>query len=260
VTQVPAATQVLDILRYLSRQPAPVGASAISRDLAIPRSSVYHLLKALTDASFVVHLPEERRFGLGVGAYELATGYTRHEPLQRLARVPLAEVVDRTRHSGHLAVLHGREVVYVIEERAAGRPSLVTDVGVRLPAHLTASGRAMLAELPGPQVRALFPDPAAFVLRHEFGPTSISELNHLLVEVRHRGFAEENGEVTPGHASLAVAVLDHTGHPVAAVAVTFTASEIRPVERTRLVTQIARTAREVGRRIGGSSPHPSDLT
>lgn len=255
--QVPAATQVLEILRYLSRQPAPVGAMAIARDLGIPRSSVYHLLKALIDASFVVHLPEERRYGLGVGAYELVTGYTRHEPLQRLARVPLAEAVERTRHSGHLAVLHGREVVYVIEERAAGQPSLVTEVGVRLPAHLTASGRAMLAHMPEPQVRALFPDPAPFVLRHEFGPTSISELNHMLLDVRRHGFAEENGEVTPGQASLAVAVLDHMGHPVAAVAVTFTASAIRPGERTRIVTQIARTAREIGRRIGGSSPHPS---
>jgi DNA-binding IclR family transcriptional regulator len=54
-------------------------------------------------------------------------------------------------------VLHGREVLYVVEQRAPGRPPLVTDVGVRLPAQLTASGKAMLADLPGPHVRALFP-------------------------------------------------------------------------------------------------------
>ena len=50
--------------------------------------------------------------------------------------------------AGHLAVLHGRDVLYLVEERAPRRPSLVTDVGVRLPAHLTATGRAMLAALP----------------------------------------------------------------------------------------------------------------
>ena len=60
-------------------------------------------------------------------------------------------------HSAHLAVLHGHDLLYVVEERAPGRPSLVTDVGVRLPAHLTASGRAILAALPAAQVRALFP-------------------------------------------------------------------------------------------------------
>ena len=49
-------------------------------------------------------------------------------------------------------------MLYVIEERAPGRPPLVTEVGVRLPAHLTASGRAILAALPTAQVRALYPD------------------------------------------------------------------------------------------------------
>src|SRR5688500_15352651 len=136
--QVPAAAQVLAILRYLARQAGPVPASAIARDLGLPRSTTYHLLTTLTDAGFVVHLPEERRYALGVSAYELGTGYTRQAPLQRLARVPLAALVDRVGQSAHLAVLHGREVIYVIEERAPGRPPLVTDVGVRLPAQLTA--------------------------------------------------------------------------------------------------------------------------
>ena len=69
-------------------------------------------------------------------------------------------------------MLHGRDVLYVVEERAPGRPPLVTDVGVRLPAHLTASGRAMLAALPPAQVRALYPDRGAFVDRHGPGPRS----------------------------------------------------------------------------------------
>ena len=117
-----------------------------------------------------MHLADERRWASGVAAYELGTGYVRQAPLARVARVPLARLVDRVGQSAHLAVLHGREVIYVIEERAPGRPPLVTDVGVRLPAQLTASGRAMLAALPAAQVRALFPGPDAFVTRHDVGP------------------------------------------------------------------------------------------
>ena len=106
---------------------------------------------------FVVHLGDEHRYGLGVAAFEVGSGYARQGPLQRIARRPLAELVDRTRQSAHLAVLHGSDVLYVLEERAPGRPPLVTDVGVRLPAHLTATGRAVLAHLSAAQVRALFP-------------------------------------------------------------------------------------------------------
>ena len=72
-----------------------------------------------------------------------------------IMRVQVADLADDSGHNAHLAVMHGRDVLYVIEERAPGRASLVTDVGVRLPAHLTASGRAILAALPAAQVRAL---------------------------------------------------------------------------------------------------------
>ena len=68
MTDVPAARQVLAILRYLSRQPRPVPASAIARDLGLPRSTAYHLLRELIDAGFVVHLADDRRYGLGVRA------------------------------------------------------------------------------------------------------------------------------------------------------------------------------------------------
>ncbi|MFI1290555.1 IclR family transcriptional regulator [Streptomyces sp. NPDC020792] len=256
MSTVPAAAQVLAVLRYLAAQAGPVPAAAISRDVGLPRSTTYHLLDTLARDGFVVHLPEERRYGLGVSAFELGSGYSRQAPFQRLARVPLAQLVDRTGHNAHLAVLHGREVIYVIEERAPGRAPLVTEVGVRLPAHLTASGRAVLARLAQAQVRALFPDPSAFVLRNGLGPTSLSALRNLLVEVRRRGYATEDGEVTTGFSSVAAPVLDHSAHPIAGVAVTFPAGEADPERRRRFATEVARTARELSRRVGGVTDAP----
>ena len=178
---VPAARQALALLQALARQPGAVPAAALARDLGLPRSTTYHLLAELMAAGFVVHLPEERRYGLGVSAFEIGSAYSRQEPLARLARPVLARLVDAVGHSAHLAVLHGREVLYVVEQRAPGRPPLVTDVGVRLPAQLTASGRAMLADLPPAHVRALFPDATAFVDRHGTGPQRLSELRRLLL-------------------------------------------------------------------------------
>jgi DNA-binding IclR family transcriptional regulator len=251
---VPAARQVLAILRYLSRQPRPVPASAIARDLGLPRSTAYHLLGELLSAGFVVHLADDRRYGLGVSAYELGTGYVRQEPLQRLARVPLSQLTDQTGHSSHLAVMHGREVLYVIEERAPGRAPLVTDVGVRLPAQLTASGRAMLAALPAASVRALFPGPGFFVLRTDRGPRTLRDLRAMLAEVKRRGYAAEDGDVTPGLRSVAAAVLDHAGHPEAGVAVTFPRAEVDDAAVTRIASAVTAAAAEISRRISGTRP------
>lgn len=252
---VPAAQQTLQILGYLSRQAGPVPAAVLVRDLDLPRSTVYHLLGTLLEHGFVTHLPEEQRYALGVAAYELGSGFSRQAPLARLARVPLAALADRTRQSAHLAVLHGREVLYVIEERASGRAPLVTDVGVRLPASITASGRAILAALPAAQLRAQCPDAGAFVLRTGVGPGSLSALRSLLVEVRRQGHATEDGEVTPGYASVAAAVLDHAGHPVAAVTVTYPAALPHP-QRDAIANRVVRTAAQLGRRLGGTALLP----
>lgn len=247
-SQVPAATRTLRVLRFLASQTDPVPLDRIARACGLPRSTAYHLLNTMIHEGFVAHLPDEHRYGLGIAAFEVGSGYARQEPIQRIARRPLAALVDNTGHSAHLAVLHGRDVLYVLEERAPGRPPLVTDVGVRLPAQLTASGRAILAALPSAQVRALFPDRTAFVDRHARGPATLSALRTLLVETRQRGYATEDGEVTPGFASVAAPVLDHNGHPVAGVASTFPSEEQPPEPLWHAVRE---TAVALSRRIGG---------
>jgi DNA-binding IclR family transcriptional regulator len=197
-----------------------------------------------------VHLPAERRWGLGVAAFELGGGYARQEPLARLGRPLLAELVDRAGESAHLAVMTGRDVLYIVEERAPRRPALVTDVGVRLPAHLTASGRAMLAALPREQVRALYPDPAAFADRTGRGPARPGELREMLREVRERGYSLEDGEVTLGLRSVGVAVLDAVDWPIAAIAVTYP-TEGGP-DAASLAELVRPIAHELGRRIRGA--------
>ncbi len=248
----PAATQTLRLLKLLARHAAPMPAAAIARDLGLPRSTAYHLLAALRDEGFVVHLPEERRYGLGVAAFELGFAYTRQDPLRWVAQPVLSRLVDATTHNGHFAVLHGRDVLYLIEERARGRPSLITDVGIRLPAPVTASGLAMLAALPPRQVRALFASRSDFVQRHDAGPTSWRQLDGLLAEVRRDGFAHEDGSVTPGFASVASAVLDHAAHPVAAVALTFPVAELDLPARQALAERVKRTTARIAQRIRGT--------
>jgi DNA-binding IclR family transcriptional regulator len=256
VSSVPAAEQTLAILRYLAGQANPVPAGAIARALGIPRSTTYHLLATMAASRFVVHYPEQRTYGLGLTAYELGSGYVRQAPLQRLARQPMAALSDACGNTAHLTVLVGREVVYVIEERAAGHAMLITDVGVRLSAHGTASGRAMLAALPTQQVRALYADRAAFDTRPGSRLRSLSALQRALVDVRRDGFAREDGEVTAGLSSVAVAVTDPVGYPLAAVAATFVEATTPPQAVSGILGHVRDTAALLRLRLTGQSVLP----
>ena len=249
---IPAARNTLRILSLLASQRGPIAASTIAALLDIPRSTTYRLLGILEESGFVLHFPEARRYGVGIAAFELSSGFFRQEPMARLGRPILAALVDRIGESAHLAVLHGRDVIYLIEERAPGRPMLVTDVGVRLPSHLTASGRALLAALPKSQLRALFPGEQAFAQRGAHDEISTyGQLSRLLDEVRLRGYAAEDGTITEGYASVAVAVRDHAGWPAAAIAVTFARDSVDAETLARLVAEIQHHSAELTRRISG---------
>ena len=75
------------------------------------------------------------------------------------------------------------------------------------------------------------PTSSAFVDRHGRGPRSLSALRGVLSETRRRGYAIEDGEVTPGFASVAVAVLDHNGTPLGGIAITYETREQVDVPR-----------------------------
>lgn len=265
MSNAPGAAHALDVLELLARRGEPLPAATVARELGLPRSSTYHLLGVLRDRGYVSHLEGERRYGLGVAAYELGSAYQRQAPLQRIARGTLDRLVDATGHNAHLAVLHGRDVLYVIEQRAPQGPVLVSDVGVRLPATLTATGLAILASLSAGQIRALFPHADTLVQRDGNGPSTPSQLRSLLQAVRQRGYAVEDGHITSGLKSVAVAVLDHSDHPVASVAVTFRSEVVDDAAFTQIVHAVGHAADDLSTRLhrqprtaggAGSSPQP----
>ena len=218
---MPALRRGLAVLRLLGSRASPVSAGAIARELGLPRSSTYELLTELAAAGFAVHLPEQRRWGLGVTAFELGSAYLRGDPLERVGRPVLVRLASSSGATAHLGVLHGAQTLYLAKEKPAGvGPTLVTEVGVRLPAALTATGLSILANWPADQIRAMFPDRATFIDRTGRGPATLPALRRDLAVVRQRGWAVEDGRISGGTASVAAPVFDHNGVALAAVGVT----------------------------------------
>lgn len=187
-------------------------------------------------------------WGLGASAFEVGSAYLRHEPLERRARPLLVKSVHTLKKIGpvvgHVGILRGNDTLYLLKESSSSSITLVTDVGVRLPAGLTASGRAMLAHLPDAQVRALFPRSTSFVDRTGRGPQSLSALRRLLRSERRIGFSLEEGFITPGYSSVASAVLDHLGQPIAAVGITFREESMEARYRAKLTEIVSEVVKD----------------
>jgi len=255
--KIPAASRTLSILRNLAKAAAPVTAVSLARQIDAPRSSTYQLLQVLEAEGFVIHYPETARWGIGVAAFELGTAYLRHDPLERLARPILHRLVIqldqlKINSTSQVGILDGPELLYLLKENPAQAAVVVTDVGVRLPAHLTASGRSMLALLPKNQFKALYPDSKPISRRTEQGPETSKQLQTLLETELAQGFSVESGHVSEGLNTIAAAATNHLGLPTAAFAVTFRTEDANDAVTAKLAKLVITASQELSKRLGAT--------
>ena len=128
------------------------------------------------------------------------------------------DLYEATHENVHLAVLDGTEALYV--EKLSGRRAMPvrTRRGGRLPLHATAVGKVLLAYAP----ESLFRETVEAGLHRYTAHTIIApgHLRRALTEIRRTGIAYAREELTVGTLSVASAVLDADGGPVAALSVT----------------------------------------
>ena len=255
MSRVPSASRTLAVLQTLARIGQPTTAATLAQKVGIPRSSIYQLLEVLEASGFVIHFAEESRWGLGVASFELGSAYLRHDPLERVARPILAKLARAAEKHlpavAQVGILHGDETLYLLKELPTQSVSVVTEVGVRLPAHLTASGRALLALNSPAQLRAIYGS-KDFVDRTGAGPKNMRELNSILKTEREQGYSFEKGHVTFGYASIAAAAKNHLQIPIAALALTFR-QEHASIELVQILSHLVKTsADELSKRLGAS--------
>jgi DNA-binding IclR family transcriptional regulator len=189
----------LTILRYLAGH-RPASTSAIVRDCHVPRSSAYRLLHVMEEERFVFFDPALKRWGLGASSYELGSGYVLPESLIRQSQSVVAKLAAQTGALvAAVAVLDGTEVMMLLTSPPSGTEFVAVgaEATLRFPAHLTATGRALLAHRSRGDLIALYgKGPLARPTGR--GPGTVDELLEALREVEERGFAESAGDLADG--------------------------------------------------------------
>ena len=197
-SRVKSAERVLDVLDLLARRGVPLATAEISSALELPKSTTHHLLNVMRDRRFVSYWADQRAWTLGVSAFEVGASYMRSGPLHREGQRFMLALTQSTDETSHLAVLQGSDVIY-LDKREPLKPGvrLVTEIGTRLPAHLTAVGRAILSRLDAEQISALY-EGYTWPTRTGTGPSTLAELRELLAAARESGYAVEENATTSG--------------------------------------------------------------
>ena len=149
---VQSIERAFDLLEMLADAGGALGLSELAANSGLPLPTVHRLMRTLVNRGYV-RQEASRRYALGSRLIRL--GETSSRMLGTWLRPFLAQLVRETGETANLAMLDGDEVVYIAQVPSPHSMRMFTEPGRRVSPHCTAVGKALLAQVPADQARAL---------------------------------------------------------------------------------------------------------
>lgn len=227
------------MLRCVGTDCPDLTVSEVARRLEMPKANASRLLKAMREAGMLETIGTSHRHR--PGSLMLYVG-----SLQRHASVLIGEASEAVAsvsktfgHTGYVSILDGCEVVGVADFEGSNALRVVSNIGRRLPAHLSATGRTLLARLSDEEVR-----------RRYDGYAEIDALCGKLDMVRAQGFALSSQESTQGVDAIAIGVGDPKTLENVSLCVVYPHGHVDEAGRDAITAALADQANRIAREFG----------
>ena len=208
--------RVLAVLDAFTAERPELTLTDVARRAGLPLSTAHRLVGELT-AWGALERDGRGRYRIGLRLWEVGSLAPRSLGLRESAMPFLTDLHEVTGENVQLAVLDGRDAVYV--ERLSGRGAVhvVTRVGSRLPLHATGVGLVLLAHTPAPFQERVLAGPL-----RRYTPRTVTDperVRRTLADVRRTGVAVSDRQIELVSQSVAAPVRGRDGTVVAALSV-----------------------------------------
>jgi IclR family transcriptional regulator, KDG regulon repressor len=211
-----SVTNAVRVLKSFSTRQRSYGVSELARTLDLSTSTTHRLLRTLAAEHVVEQDPQTGRYRLGLAVFDLIAAATQSDSLSEAVLPPMITLRDRTGETTQLAVLDGREVVYVERLQSTHTLRMFIDVGRRNSAHRSGAGKVLLAHL-RPHVLAHTLDGWQLAGTTPRTITDPTVLRKELAQIREQGWGRNGDEYEVGVTSIAAPVRGANGEVVAAL-------------------------------------------
>lgn len=208
--------------------------------------TVHRLTAVLTERGWLNRDPATRRLRLGLEMAHLVPALMAGMRLPELARPHLLRLASDVHETVNVAILQGPDIVYLLSQSGDRLLTSQVMVGMRLPAHCTALGKCLLAQLPEEVARAALGD-EPYERRTERTLTRWKQLAPDLTAIREAGVSISEEEFEIGLVSIAVPVRWIDGPGTGAINVSLPSGRATPEFRDELMRGLLAAAREIDR-------------
>ena len=250
VTGVGVLEKAMGLLNIVSSARNPMTFTELLGTSNLPKATLHRILATLMREGLLRHDPYSKTYRLGFRLLELAHEVWSDFDLRLAAQDEMVRLRDALIETTLLSVLDGNSVVLVASEEAARDSSQKSKVGLRLPLHATAVGKAILAYLdPQRQMTLLQAMPMEACTGRTL--TSMQVLRSELDLTRARGYAIEFSEYADGVVGVAAPIFDIEGRPIGAVGVSSRAERMSEAQAHHLSSTLIGSARTISHNAGG---------
>jgi IclR family transcriptional regulator, acetate operon repressor len=244
VQSVDRAAAILEILA----RDGEAGVTEIARELGVHKSTASRLLAALDRRELVAQDTARGKFRLGVGLLRLAGAAGRGLDLTQESRPVCRALAQEVGETVNLAILSGRDALYL--DQVAGPAALSPHnwAGQRIPLHATSDGKILLAYLPAAEIVEHLALPLERFTGHTV--TAVPAFGRLLAQARKLGYATAVDELEEGLTAVAAPVRNAEGTVIASVSASGPSFRITAGRIPEIAGAVQRAADAISRRLG----------
>jgi sugar lactone lactonase YvrE/DNA-binding IclR family transcriptional regulator len=254
--------KAMSVLNLVADGPRPFNFAGLLKSSGLPKATLHRILSALGQYGLLRVDESDRTYRLGFRVFELAHKVWADFDLRSAAETELARLWQQTGETVQLGVASNDHIVLIDQRESMHQLKFTTEMGKHHAIHTTAIGKAIFAFMhPVEQTVLLLRLPLEAATTR-----SISDrrtLESQLQLTRTRGYALEIEENTEGASAVAAPILDPTGKPLGAIALsgpTIRLSEERLHELgAELIASARRIARSSGVTVASVEPLPNPI-
>jgi DNA-binding IclR family transcriptional regulator len=242
-----AVARAIGLLKVFSDAQPEWSLADLAQVTKLNKTTAFRLLAALEAEGLIMRNALSGGYRLGVELVALGGCAMRANPLRAVSRPVLESLAQECDEAATLEVLTGSHVLIVDEVSSRHPMGMSQDVGSRLPAHATATGKLLLAYALEDMVDGLR-QPLARLTDQTI--TDLSRLRKQLAAIRHQGFAVATGELEPNFAAIAAPIYDRERQVTAAISIGGSSLRLTPERLPELAVLVQMAARQISRQLG----------
>ena len=235
---IQVAERLFQVIECLAEN-GPMGIMDLSAQLGFHKSTTHQDEESL-------------KYALSLKFLEIGGKILEQTNMASLVHPSLKKLSEQTGETVHLVRREGTEAVYIDKvESNVSSIRMVSRVGSRIPLYCSGVGKALLAELPDPEIREIW-NSSEIVSLTPYTVTKFQDLMERIGTVRTVGYAMDDEENEEGVRCIAVSIPDYHKEPVYALSISAPVSRMTDARIAELAVDVLAFKKELEKTLGFS--------